>query len=91
MKTIENKSDFKDWLLRFNPEDIVGISCDGSCCPLARYSKSDEVDAQIYWGVQTNNYEYVPEWAGKFIHKVDCYGGRISAEHALRILETCGD
>lgn len=93
MKAIGSKEDFKNWLLRFNPEDIVGESCSGNSCPLARYSESDEVDGSVYWDIKTQSYEDMPDWGSGFIWHVDNHfqGSNVTARKALEILETCGE
>ena len=85
------KADFRAWLLRQEPDDIVGIPQDGAYCPIATYlSREFNVRGQveeIFRIEYDSQREYpLPAWASRFILKVDRAGKEVTTKHALQIL-----
>lgn len=89
------RDQFKDWLQNQSPTTVVGTTQDGCDCPLARYSNTRApsdfgwyVSCLYYHDQSDNENEYnLPDWATRFVDRIDGLGKTINAQDALRELE----
>jgi hypothetical protein len=95
---LEDKNLFQQWLAQQPAETVVGETCSGYNCPIAKYLNQHGVekvdvasDCIIY--PDPDRLEYVlPEWVKEFIAQCDAIDSRnivpVTASEAIAILES---
>lgn len=95
-----NKQEFRRWLKRYEPDQVIGINQTDNLCPLARYladdffflSLTEAMDVSVHPDkIQiSDRFSFVPpEWAKQFIEavdKIDHFDNRVTAQEALHLL-----
>jgi hypothetical protein len=84
------KDHFRIWLLSKNPRGVVGVSRSASDCPIARFAREyyDKICFVSSDGILSDgDMKSTWPWIHDFTETVDCYGGLITAERALEILD----
>ena len=96
-KRVLTKEKFKKWLKNKHPRTKIGQPAQCDACPIAKFLIQEtgiphEVEETEYKCGTSSDFKSLPEWAVKFIEKVDDldtrFGTRfVTAKKALELLE----
>jgi hypothetical protein len=86
--------DFKHWLFRQRPEDIVGYVGDCTRCPVANFINhvtkdgSCMIGCNVYLLEDSTVIEQLPKWARQFIDRIELLpkATPVTSMYALRVL-----